>query len=87
MRSYPSHLEGMATLAAELPADEAAEGFDLIDQLARMAKADGDARPIGQIRAGVFSLLIRRPRRPRPARDHRQPDDHRRAGRPRRQDH
>jgi hypothetical protein len=61
VRSYPSHLEGMATLAADLPADEAAEGYDLIDQLARMAKADGDPRPIGQIRAEVFSLLIRRP--------------------------
>ncbi len=61
VRSYPSHLEGMATLAADLPADEAAEGFDLIDQLAKMAKADGDPRPIGQIRAEVFSLLIRRP--------------------------
>ncbi|RBY89046.1 HNH endonuclease [Blastococcus sp. TBT05-19] len=61
VRSYPSHLEGMATLAAELPADEAAEGMDLIDQLARMAKADGDPRPIGQIRSEVFSLLIRRP--------------------------
>lgn len=61
MRCYPSHREGMATLAAELPADEAAEGYDLIDRLAQMAKADGDARPIGQIRADVFSLLIRRP--------------------------
>ena len=28
----------MATLAAELPADEAAEAYDLIDQLAQMAK-------------------------------------------------
>nr|WP_100498241.1 HNH endonuclease signature motif containing protein [Geodermatophilus chilensis] len=61
VRTYPSQLEGMATLAAELPADEAAEAFDLIDQLARMAKADGDDRPIGQIRAEVCSLLLRRP--------------------------
>ncbi len=61
VRSYPSQLEGMATLAADLPADEAAEGFDLIDQLAKMAKADGDPRPIGQIRVEVLSLLIRRP--------------------------
>jgi hypothetical protein len=51
----------MATLAADLPADEAAAGYDLIDQLAKMAKADGDPRPIGQLRAEVFSLLIRRP--------------------------
>jgi hypothetical protein len=61
VRCYPSHREGMATLAADLPADEAAEGCDLIDQLAAMAKADGDPRPIGQIRAEVFSLLVRRP--------------------------
>ncbi len=61
VRSCPSHLEGMATLAAELPADEATEGFDLIDQLAQVAKADGDTRPIGQIGAEIFSLLIRRP--------------------------
>lgn len=61
VRVYPAHREGMATLAAELPAEEAAEGFDLIDQLARMAEADGDPRPIGQLRAAVFSRLIRRP--------------------------
>ncbi len=61
VRCYPSHREGMATLAADLPADEAAEGCDLIDQLAAMAKADGDPRPIGQIRAEVFSLPVRRP--------------------------
>jgi hypothetical protein len=53
--------DGRATLGAELPADEAAEAYDLIDQLARMAKADGDARPIGQIRTEIFSLLLRRP--------------------------
>jgi hypothetical protein len=61
VRSYPSHLEGMATLAAELPADEAAECLDLIGQLATMLKMDGDPRPIGQLRAEVFSLLLRRP--------------------------
>jgi hypothetical protein len=61
VRAHPSHLEGMATLAAELPADEAAEAYDLIDQLARMAKADGDDRPIGQLRAEICSLLLRRP--------------------------
>ena len=61
MRVYPAHREGMATLAAELPADQAAQGYDLIDQLATMAKADGDDRPIGQLRAAVFWLLIRRP--------------------------
>jgi hypothetical protein len=61
VRTYPSPLEGMTTLAAELPADEAAEVYDLIDQLAQMAKADGDDRPIGQLRAEVCSLLLRRP--------------------------
>jgi Domain of unknown function (DUF222) len=61
VRRHPSHLEGMSTLAADLPADEAAEAYDLINQLAQMAKADGDPRPIGQVRAGVFSLLLRRP--------------------------
>ncbi|WNV74195.1 HNH endonuclease signature motif containing protein [Geodermatophilus sp. DSM 44513] len=61
VRTWPSHLEGMAAFAAELPADEAAEAFDLVDQLARMAKADGDDRPIGAIRTEVCSLLLRRP--------------------------
>jgi hypothetical protein len=61
VRTYPSHLQAMATLAAELPADEAAEAYDLINQLATMAKAHGDPRPIGQLRAEVCSLLLRRP--------------------------
>ena len=58
---YPSGVEGRATLAVDLPTDEAAECHDLIDQLARMLKADGDPRPIGQLRAHVHSMLIRRP--------------------------
>ena len=33
-----------------------------------MAKADGDQRPIGQIRTELFSLLLRRRRPARPAR-------------------
>ena len=37
------------------------ECYDLVDQLARMLKADGDARPIGALRAFVLSALIRRP--------------------------
>jgi hypothetical protein len=61
VRAFPSHLEGMSTLAADLPTAEVAEAYDLINQLAEMAKADGDPRPIGQIRAAVFSLLLRRP--------------------------
>ena len=53
--------DGMATLAGEMTADEAAACFDVIDQLARMAKADGDPRPLGQIRASIHSMLILRP--------------------------
>ena len=53
--------DGMATLGAELSADEAAEAYAQIDQLARLAKADGDDRPIAQLRTELFSLLLRRP--------------------------
>jgi hypothetical protein len=53
--------DGMATLGAELSADEAAEAYAQIDQLAKMAKADGDHRAIAQIRTELFSLLLRRP--------------------------
>jgi hypothetical protein len=53
--------DGMATLGAELSADEAAEAYAVIDSLARMAKADGDDRPIAQLRTELFSLLLRRP--------------------------
>ena len=53
--------DGMATLGAELSADEAAEAYAQLDELAKLAKADGDERPIGQIRAELFSLLLRRP--------------------------
>ena len=50
---------GRATLGAELNAEEAAEGYEFINALAQMAKKDGDGRPIGQIRAEIFSLLVR----------------------------
>src|SRR3954447_25254296 len=53
--------DGVATLGADLPADEAAEAYDLIDSLATMAKQDGDPRPVRQIRTEIFSLLLRRP--------------------------
>jgi hypothetical protein len=53
--------EGVATLGADLPADQAAEAYDLINQLATMAKQDGDPRPIAAIRTEIFSLLLRRP--------------------------
>ena len=61
VRCYPAPTEGMSTLTADLGADDAAACYDLIDQLAGMLKADGDERPIGQLRAAVLSLLIRRP--------------------------
>jgi hypothetical protein len=51
----------MATLAGDMTAEDAAACFDVIDQLATMAKADGDPRPIGQIRASIHSMLILRP--------------------------
>ncbi len=61
VRTYPSHLEGMSTLAADLPTPVSAECFDVVDQLAAMLKADGDLRPIGELRAAVLADLIRRP--------------------------
>src|SRR5699024_4912421 len=53
--------DGMATLGAELTADEAAEAYAVLDELAKLAKADGDERPVGLIRTELFSLLLRRP--------------------------
>jgi hypothetical protein len=61
VRCYPAPTEGMSTLTTDLAADDAAACYDLIDQLAGMLEADGDERPIGQLRAAVLSLLIRRP--------------------------
>ncbi|MQA32237.1 DUF222 domain-containing protein [Modestobacter roseus] len=58
---YPSPVDGRAVLAVDLPAEEAAAAKDLIDQLARMLKADGDERPIGQLRTLVAAALILRP--------------------------
>jgi hypothetical protein len=61
VRVHPSPTDGRSTLTADLATDEAAECYDLVDQLARMLQADGDPRPIGQLRAHVLSTLIRRP--------------------------
>lgn len=61
VRAYPSPLEGMSTLAADLPAPVTADCFDVVDQLAAMLEADGDPRPIGELRAAVLAELIRRP--------------------------
>jgi hypothetical protein len=58
---YPSATDGRATLAADLPAEEAVACFDVVNQLAAMLKTDGDDRPIGALRAHVLSLLVRRP--------------------------
>ena len=61
VRSHPSQLEGMSTLAADLPTPVSAECLDVVDRLAAMLKDDGDPRPIGQLRAAVLADLIRRP--------------------------
>ncbi|SMO98879.1 protein of unknown function, partial [Geodermatophilus aquaeductus] len=61
VRIYPSPQEGMATIAADLPADVAAACHALVDELARMLKADGDGRPIGELRTAVFADLLQRP--------------------------
>ncbi|SDO22013.1 HNH endonuclease signature motif containing protein [Geodermatophilus sp. DSM 45219] len=61
VRSYASHLEGMSTLAADLPTPVSEECFSMVDQLAALLKADGDPRPIGELRAEVLADLIRRP--------------------------
>jgi hypothetical protein len=53
--------DGMATLTADLRAEHAAACYDVIDQLAHMARSDGDARPIGQLRGDVLSMLVLRP--------------------------
>ncbi|MGY1702205.1 DUF222 domain-containing protein [Geodermatophilus sp. SYSU D00766] len=61
VRVYPSASDGMSTLAADLPADVAAACHATVDALARMLKADGDPRPIGQLRTAVFADLLQRP--------------------------
>jgi hypothetical protein len=52
---------GMAELSTEMPAALAAACWSTVDELAWMAKNDGDPRPIGQLRAGVLADLILRP--------------------------
>jgi hypothetical protein len=60
VRAYETS-DGMAVLAADLTAEQAAACHTLIDTLARMAQADGDPRPIGAIRAAILAMLILRP--------------------------
>jgi hypothetical protein len=60
--TYPSgHQDGMATLAADLTVQDAAACFDVLDQLARQLKAEGDGRPVGQLRTLVLVDLVTRP--------------------------
>ncbi|MGY1730715.1 DUF222 domain-containing protein [Geodermatophilus sp. SYSU D01045] len=61
VRLYDCPFDGMATLAADLPADVAAACHAVVDALARMRKADGDPRPIGQLRTVVLADLLQRP--------------------------
>lgn len=60
VRAYDTG-DGMATLSGDMTVEEAAACYDVIDQLAAMAKTDGDPRPIAQIRASIMSMLILRP--------------------------
>ncbi|MGY1732703.1 DUF222 domain-containing protein [Geodermatophilus sp. SYSU D01045] len=61
VRLHDCPFDGTATLAADLPADVAAACHAVVDALARMRKADGDPRPIGQLRTLVYADLLQRP--------------------------
>jgi hypothetical protein len=50
----------MTTMAADLPPEVAAACFEVIDHLARMLEADGDQRPIGELRTEVYAALLQR---------------------------
>ena len=53
--------DGMAELVADLPAPVASACHEAVDVYARMAKADGDDRPIGQLRSLALADLVLRP--------------------------
>jgi hypothetical protein len=53
--------DGMAELSVFLPQPLAAAIRETVDSYARMAKGDGDPRPIGQLRVGVLGDLALRP--------------------------
>jgi len=53
--------DGMGQLIADLPMPLAAACRETVDVYARMAKADGDERPIGQLRARALADLVLRP--------------------------
>jgi hypothetical protein len=53
--------DGMAELTVFLPQPMAQAIASTVDGHARLAKADGDPRPIGQLRVGVLADLVLRP--------------------------
>ncbi|MGY2085988.1 HNH endonuclease signature motif containing protein, partial [Blastococcus sp. SYSU DS0539] len=53
--------DGMAELSVFLPQPLAAAVGDTLDRYARMAKAQGDPRPIGQLRVAALGDLVLRP--------------------------
>jgi hypothetical protein len=61
VRVYPAASEGMSTLATDMSTPDALACRETADRLAAMLKADGDPRPIGQLRAAVIADLILRP--------------------------
>ncbi len=56
-----SALEGMREFVTLVPQPVAAAMLSTVDACARQAKADGDLRPVGQIRAEVMTHLTLRP--------------------------
>jgi len=54
----------MSTLAVDLPPEEAAACFGIVDHLATLAKQSGDPRPVGQLRAAMLSSLVVQPTDP-----------------------
>ncbi|MET0765528.1 MAG: DUF222 domain-containing protein [Blastococcus sp.] len=61
VRLRRSEHDGMAEVVTVLPRPVAAAIYSTVDAHARQAKADGDSRPIGQIRAEVMAHLTLRP--------------------------
>jgi hypothetical protein len=53
--------DGMGQLVTDLPMPVAVACREAVDGYARMAKADGDTRPVGQLRAEIMAELILRP--------------------------
>jgi hypothetical protein len=61
VRLRRSGTEGMSEVVTVLPHPVAAAVRDAVDRRARLAKADGDDRPIGVIRAELMAALALRP--------------------------